>query len=630
MKVMEFKRTSYCYVIRIPRTGRMRSMIYCEKCGKISAVSDFALSEQYVTCPKCNASLTNLVEVPKGGYTFFNYKTQLFVNENGVTITCVMMDITRHANTPFPVIGKMSFLMKFSFRRDGRATMYMKNTRTPGDVWKKIKPLHEFVNITQPIDCLPRLFDIVIPKEICNRALKELGSKYSVEEDILPYELAWMVRTKRDYYAAMNIRLIYNVVRERVALRIALPDGKEVGSREYYNYLRKILRNGDVSKISEMDIMEALLAIARCESTVIDKPLIKDYYKNPWFIPQADIHRMLFRNIDMRRNIMKFSMRSVYGIYRRTDSKWVSIMRFMPFAPTVSREDIDMIYLAFGGNKENRSVVERRIYDKFKTYPSYDILRDTARMIVRLKDMGLDVKTKGNLEELHGTLSMLYNKLSRAHCSFLYAAYVPDWVYEHKDVKLTFKFAKDTLELIDIGEKMSICVGSYGHMCMGGGTIIAYAVNEKNEPVICLEINNNPIPTLEQAKCIYNALPKANYQKAIYDFCNAHGIMIRTHDMNADYRERSKSFIKEHYLNGTLPMDVFKLPFKLRDEKIKMDLIYRTLGLDDNDPYGERYSWEDDYNEEEANRARHQMMDDYYEIYNELRRHDNEEAERWI
>ena len=28
--------------------------------------------------------------------------------------------------------------------------------------------------------------------------------------------------------------------------------------------------------------------------------------------------------------------------------------------------------------------------------------------------------------------------------------------------------------------------------------------------------------------------------------------------------------------------------------------------------------WEDDYNEEEANRARRQMMDDYYEIYNEL------------
>ena len=61
-----------------------------------------------------------------------------------------------------------------------------------------------------------------------------------------------------------------------------------------------------------------------------------------------------------------------------------------------------------------------------------------------------------------------------------------------------------------------------------------------------------------------------------------------------------------------------------------MDLIYRTLGLDDNDPYEERYSWEGDYNEEETNRARHQMMDDYYEIYNELRRHDNEEAERWI
>ena len=28
--------------------------------------------------------------------------------------------------------------------------------------------------------------------------------------------------------------------------------------------------------------------------------------------------------------------------------------------------------------------------------------------------------------------------------------------------------------------------------------------------------------------------------------------------------------------------------------------------------------WEDDYNEEETNCARHQMMDDYYEIYNEL------------
>ena len=100
---------------------------------------------------------------------------------------------------------------------------------------------------------------------------------------------------RENYYTAMNIRLIYNVVRERVVLRIASPDGKEVGSRGYYIHLRKILRNGDVSKISEMDIMGALLAIARCKSTAIDKPLIKDYYKNPWFIPQADIHRMLFR-----------------------------------------------------------------------------------------------------------------------------------------------------------------------------------------------------------------------------------------------------------------------------------------------------------------------------------------------
>jgi hypothetical protein len=94
--------------------------------------------------------------------------------------------------------------------------------------------------------------------------------------------------------------------------------------------------------------------------------------------------------------------------------------------------------------------------------------------------------------------------------------------------KRNIVLAPDTYYLLDVGNKMHICVGSYGKMAQKKECKILVLEEEKN-PVVCLEIRGND---LVQAKMKRNSNPEGEYLDEVIRWCKDNKITYENcHDI---------------------------------------------------------------------------------------------------
>ena len=100
--------------------------------------------------------------------------------------------------------------------------------------------------------------------------------------------------------------------------------------------------------------------------------------------------------------------------------------------------------------------------------------------------------------------------------------------------------AKNNAMLINLGQKMGICVGSYGNSVKSGGCRIVYMTNSEGDYKACIELARRKDAitkkyeyTIKQAKLCYNALAHTDeyYYNKILDWAERHDIEIDTEDM---------------------------------------------------------------------------------------------------
>lgn len=133
-----------------------------------------------------------------------------------------------------------------------------------------------------------------------------------------------------------------------------------------------------------------------------------------------------------------------------------------------------------------------------------EYLRDTASMFVIFDERKMFKNTymKGDLRKVHDELSKDYRKVKEKN---LKINYKPDF-YKLEDTidGFEFKLMKNTYEMIDVGQEMHICVGSYGNSAVAGRCVIL-TMSKGNKHVGCIELSSDG-KRLVQAKACFNNL----------------------------------------------------------------------------------------------------------------------------
>lgn len=181
-----------------------------------------------------------------------------------------------------------------------------------------------------------------------------------------------------------------------------------------------------------------------------------------------------------------------------------------------------------------------RIKDKY-------VIRDSIEMYNKLKTNKKEyinmIDWSGSFTEIHDELSELLSKIRYENVEIKYG---------EKDEKLkdsilgySFDLAKDTNQLVEIGQKMGICVGGYRDYVLRKISKIIH-VKRDDKYVGCIELNAEH--SLVQAKAKYNNMMTGELAKALkfwvkkksiknadkcYDYCHLDEETNRTYDYHA-------------------------------------------------------------------------------------------------
>ena len=166
--------------------------------------------------------------------------------------------------------------------------------------------------------------------------------------------------------------------------------------------------------------------------------------------------------------------------------------------------------------------------ERDKDNNTYRTLDDMIHCYDRLKQCDFDFAKRYDIDELHLQLATSVGKLETENRTIYYTN--RELSLEMTDDTFSLLLANDTHELIDIGVKMGICVGSYADDVISNNcTILILRRIEDNKPVGCIELCSWDVV---QAKGNYNKLLQNEELDFIEKWIDSKGLHVATDDLH--------------------------------------------------------------------------------------------------
>lgn len=221
-------------------------------------------------------------------------------------------------------------------------------------------------------------------------------------------------------------------------------------------------------------------------------------------LPNVKILRKLMindmRNISHIYNLRKIGFKDVNIIKNLLCNIWgeILISDYVEGMPIFTK---DMIKAKgeYNAYQKIKADMEKNIY----IYKYVDI----EMMYVRIKNLNIEnneaftYSFSGNLQEIHDELALIFPKITQKNIPIKYNDSDDILIQSINDYE--YNLPQDTHTLIDIGNEMGICVGSYDKRALNRECIIV-SVKHNNKYVGCIELS--PKYKLKQAKTKYNYL----------------------------------------------------------------------------------------------------------------------------
>ena len=178
-------------------------------------------------------------------------------------------------------------------------------------------------------------------------------------------------------------------------------------------------------------------------------------------------------------------------------------------------------------------LLAHKIHDKNNN--SFQMLHDMIYCYKKLKVCEFDFTKSYSLDELHLFLAVSVSMQETENRVLNYWPY--ELSLEAADGDYSISLAKDTYELISVGAKMRICVGSYSDRVGYGKSIIMILRHAKDCTTVgCVELHKD---TVVQAKGAHNKLLRDGEWEFVMCWVSDKGLTIRTKDLHKPIETRN-------------------------------------------------------------------------------------------
>ena|GEM_PF-4513245 len=248
------------------------------------------------------------------------------------------------------------------------------------------------------------------------------------------------------------------------------------------------------------------------------KSLRRIAYIDPAGIPLLISISSTFRNVDL--------IRSLYSAYCK------ETINEVVYGMCVTIDFSAKIFKTMVKNKDEQIIASKLLHfaKHDKNNNIYYVLSDIMRCYEELSQCDFDFTKNYSIEELHTSLT---TSLSKEKTQNRKIDYTPrELSFEMSNEEFSLSLAIDSNELIDTGQKMNICVGSYADKVIDKKSNIFILRNlDKNMPVGCIELNKN---TIVQAKGPYNEFLQKQEFEFIGNWITEKGLVVDTNDLIAN------------------------------------------------------------------------------------------------
>lgn len=521
---------------------------YCRHCKK-SFVSDDLLNRAYyynsvirnnlvVTCPDCGASV-KYVNMKHIDTLYMLYREWFIQDEDKIRIKFKTIEYKyfRHRLVPitysfmYTINMKTGMSYEFAMLKNGKSIGHkrMRNC-TYSNIYSysyTIKPYSDKCRSAE--DVFEEIFN-----HIRAYKLKHSGfyiptidehfpdyRKYKEESvngiPVMPWKREYKGFAGMQFEFALDTLFMFNRIPSlNPCLAKKIYSDKYVRYATYADMHKLIAKMRHMTKIDDKDALKSIMAVCDMPCNKKNKDRIREEGIN-YIIKFTDLRRVM-------------SLDNVYKLIDILDHSIRHLSEYFEHHP-VDTKTMNNICNKIVRKYER----DRRVNNYSLSSSTFGInilitdIFNTLRLIDR-HDANYTVDWRMDLQDIHDTVASEYNHYKHQNIAIKYDHLNKDYSGIYGD--LTFNLAKDTHELIDVGQYMSICVGGYGDRAIEHHCYIVVARDNNNKPVICIEINNERT-RLEQTKMKYNELPTPEIAELIKQWCADYGLDYNScHDMN--------------------------------------------------------------------------------------------------
>lgn len=162
-----------------------------------------------------------------------------------------------------------------------------------------------------------------------------------------------------------------------------------------------------------------------------------------------------------------------------------------------------------------------------KSNNAYTTLSDLISSYDQLENCDFDFSQNYGIDELHHHLALLVTK--QGHQNRVISYTQSEWLLEASNKSFSLTLAKDTLELINVGTEMNICVGTYADKAVSKScTIMVLREREYSVSVGCIELHEGSVV---QVKGSRNQLLQNSERAFIKNWAAVKGLTVATNDL---------------------------------------------------------------------------------------------------
>lgn len=314
-------------------------------------------------------------------------------------------------------------------------------------------------------------------------------------------------------YSIYNFDLLYKILYMKKRYNI-----KNTGLALYCSYLRKI-RPDIMSKIKHLNDNDKLkkLKITNKEINNIVLSIDERYFS---------LHFLVFGQIKDINNIKKIINKKMFfnyneHLYKETLSHLKSFLK-----------------------KYKKGKNETTFVNSLVKYSDY--LVDTAFLYQELKNNdNYFINFNLTIKQIHDQLSKDFSRLKRKNKRIPKNKNLKKIFSNYKFKNIKYSLAKDIDELINVGNSMNICVGSYGEKAVNKNCYIVIGY-DNDIPVTCIELNKKSDENFEiiQVKKSYNKLATLDEQTELIKLFKINNIKYFCNDLKEGIRNIKSQEIK--------------------------------------------------------------------------------------